>query len=237
MGAAFPTTEWSLVVAAGDLSSADARQALETLCARYWYPIYAHARQLGIDADSARDLTQGFFAYVLEKHTLKTASKERGRFRAFLKTALRNYLAHERERAQAQKRGGGTLTLALDFDSAESQYLLEPSHEQSPDDLFEKRWARALMTHALQQLRKTMEVSDDPDRYRLLEPFLTEPPRKDGYDHVAETLELSPAAVRMAVRRLRKLYGDHLRAVIAATVSDPSDIDEELKHLLEVVRS
>jgi len=137
-GGLFATTQWSLVLAAGDSRSPDSHEALAALCESYWYPVYAWIRHLGNDADSARDLAQGFFAFLLEKNVLKVARPDRGRFRGFLKTSLRHFLSHEREREQARKRGGGQPALSLDFDTAESRYSLEPSHEQTPEVLFEK---------------------------------------------------------------------------------------------------
>jgi len=236
-GGFFATTQWSLVLAAGDSGNPTSRDALAALCEAYWYPVYAHLRHSGHDADAARDLTQSFFLNLVEKEILKVASPDRGRFRAFLKTALRNYEAHEREREQALKRGGGQKVLSFDLDQAEAHYRLEPADTRTPDDLFEQRWARALMTRALEELRRAMEGSKDEDRYKLLEPFLTGGSVQDRYGDVAERLQISPVAVRMAVRRLRKLYGSHLRSEIARTVSETTEIDDELRYLLGVVRS
>jgi RNA polymerase sigma-70 factor (ECF subfamily) len=226
-----------MVLAAGDSQDPDSRNALAALCRTYWYPIYAQVRHLGHDADTARDLTQGFFAFVLEKRTLKVAHPDRGRFRAFLKTSLRHFISHERERAQALKRGGGERLLELDFDSAESQYRVEPAHEQTPEKLFEKRWARTLMQRALDHLREEMAESSAADRFRRLEPFLVERPPHGSYREVAADLDMTEDAVKTAVRRLRQRFGKLLRIEVARTVEDPGDVDEEIRYLFSAIRS
>jgi len=236
-GGLFATTQWSLVLAAGDSRSPQSREALAALCETYWYPVYALIRHLGHDVDSARDSAQGFFAFLLEKQVLKVARPDRGRFRAFLKTSLRHYLGHERERARAQKRGSGQVPLSLDFDEAESRFRLEPAHEQTPEVLFEKRWARTLMTCALERLRQEAEGSSDRERIRRLEPFLTGPVVDGAYEEVANALGMTVAAVRAAVRRMRKRYGNYLRAEVARTVNVPGEVDEELRYLFSVIRS
>jgi len=236
-GGVFATTEWSLVLAAQDSRSPGSREALASLCESYWYPIYGWIRHLGNDADSARDLAQGFFAFLLEKDILKVARPDRGRFRGFLKTSLRHFLGHERERAQARKRGGGQRPLSLDFETAESRYAREPAHEQTPEVVFEKRWARTLMTRALERLRQETEASSDRERFRRREPYLTGPVVHGSYEEVARELEMTTAAVRTAVRRMRKRYGEFLRAEVARTVHEPKEVDEELRHLFAVIRS
>jgi RNA polymerase sigma-70 factor (ECF subfamily) len=158
VGSDFPTTEWSLVVAAGDTSAPNVQKALETLCSRYWYPVYACARQLGNDVESARDLTQGFFAHLLEKHALESANSDRGRFRSFLRSSFRNFAANESRAMASTKRGGGRAILSLDFESAEAQYRLEPADNQTPEHSFERRWARQLLTRALERLGTEMEA-------------------------------------------------------------------------------
>jgi len=222
---------------AGDHESPAAQEALQALCQTYWYPVYALIRHLGHDVESARDSAQGFFTFLLEKQVLKVARPDRGRFRAFLKTSLRHYLGHERQRARAQKRGGGQTPLSLDFDEAESRFRLEPSHEQTPEVLFEKRWARTLMTCALERLRQEPANAGDKERIRRLEPFLTGPVVDGAYEEVADALGMTVPAVRTAVRRMRKRYGDYLRAEVARTVSAPGEVDEELRYLFSVIRS
>jgi RNA polymerase sigma-70 factor (ECF subfamily) len=231
----FSTPQWSLVLAAGDSQSPDSREALATLCQIYWYPIYALVRHLGEDPDSAQDLTQGFFADLLERRFFKVAKPERGRFRSFLKTAVHHYLSHERDRARARKRGGGTRPLGLDFDDAESRYKLEAADDQSPDKLFEKRWARALLTRAIRRLREETRPSEDGDRLRRLVPFLTGETPHPTYAQVAAELGSSESAVKAAVHRMRRRFGKLLREEVAQTVGNPIEIDEELRHLFAVL--
>jgi RNA polymerase sigma-70 factor (ECF subfamily) len=205
---------------------------LETLCARYWYPVYALARHLGNDAESARDLTQGFFVYLLEKNTLELADQERGRFRSFLRATFRNYSANEWRIKSARKRGDGRTPLPLDFDTAESRYRLEPKDSQTPGTSYERRWARALLDRALARLSSEMEADAGADRFRLLEPFLAGSPERDDYPRLAGQLGVSEGAIRVAVHRMRQRYGRLLREEVARTVGDTSDVDDELRYLL-----
>jgi RNA polymerase sigma factor (sigma-70 family) len=234
-GGRFSTTQWSLVLTAGDSQSPDSREALATLCEIYWYPIYALVRHLGSDPDRAQDLTQGFFTELLERRFFKVAKSERGRFRSFLKTALHHYLSHERDRARARKRGGGKRPLALDFDDAESRYRLEATDNQTPDKLFERRWARAMLTRAIGRLREETRASADEDRLLRLVPFLTGETPHPTYAQVAAELGSSESAVKSAVHRMRKRFGKLLRDEVAQTVGDPKEIDEELRHLFAVL--
>jgi len=230
----FSTTQWSVVLAAGDSCDPASREALATLCGTYWYPVYALVRHLGSDVEAARDLTQAFFAHLLEKQTVKAATPDRGRFRSFLRTALRNYLDHERVRAQAQKRGGGQPVLTLDFDTAESRYRSEPAQRETPETIFEKRWARILLTRVLDRLREEMgEVNRE--RFQRLAPFLTEPSHGVGYKQIADELEMTETAVKGAVHRMRKRYGALLRDEVARTVNDPDEVEKEIRHLFSVV--
>jgi RNA polymerase sigma-70 factor (ECF subfamily) len=236
-GRLFGTTRWSVVLAAGDTRHPNSRAALVALCEAYWYPVYALARQLGHGVDVAQDYTQGFFVHLLEKGSLKAADPDRGRFRAFLRASFKNYLSSERERARAAKRGGGRLPITLDFETAESRLRYEPFHQQTPEVVFEKRWARTLLTRALECLRREMEASEDRDRLRCLEPYLTGFPRSRGYGDVAAELGLTKDAVKAAVRRLRRRFGQLLRAEVAQTVENPNDVEKEIRYLFEVIRS
>ncbi len=231
----FSTTQWSLVLAAGDSQDPDSREALATLCEIYWYPIYALVRHLGSDSDRAQDLTQGFFTDLLERRFFKAARPERGQFRSFLKTSLHHYLSHERDRSRARKRGGGERPLSLDFEDAESRYKLEAAGNQTPDKVFERRWARALLTRAIERLRGESQASADGNRIRRLLPFLTGETPHPTYAEVAAELGSSEAAVKAAVHRMRRRFGKLLRDEVAQTVGDPSKIDEELRHLFAVL--
>lgn len=234
-GGLFATTRWSLILAAGESRNPDAREALATLCGIYWYPVYALVRQLGEDAEQARDLTQGFFVDLLERQVLKVATPERGRFRSFLRAAVRNYLSHERKRAGAGKRGGGKQLLSLDFDDAEARYRLEASDDQTPDRLFEKRWARALLTRALERLREETRESADGERLRRLETFLTGGTPHPTYGQVAAELGTSESAIKTAVHRMRERFGKLVRDEVANTVGNPEEIDDELRYLFSVL--
>jgi len=237
--ASFETTHWSLVLTAGDArEQSRARAALAELCERYWYPIYAQVRRMRHDPDRAQDLTQGFFTHLLETHALKVATPERGRFRAFLKTSLRHWLSNERHRVQAQKRGGGTSHVSLDFSDAENRFRRDPGHDETPEILFEKAWARTILGRALARLRAEVATSPESrERFVRLERFLggnsaTAP----SYRSVAVELNMNEAAVKVAVHRLRGRFGDALRAEIAETVADPGEVEAEILYLLSVVR-
>jgi len=231
----FSTTQWSVVLAAGDSRHPNAREALAALCKAYWYPVYAQIRFRGQDSESAKDLTQGFFAQLLEKRTLKVADPERGRFRSFLKRSVDHYLSHERHRATALKRGGNKPAISLDFDSAEAQYKIEPSQSQAPDKLFERRWARATLSRVIEQLGEEAQAAGDRNRFQRLVPFLTGRTPEFGYKDVAAELEMTEGAVKVAVHRLRRRYGTLLRAEVARAVSDPEEVEAEIRYLFSAL--
>lgn len=227
----FLTTRWSLVLSAGDPRDPAYRDALSTLCERYWYPVYAFVRRRGVGADEALDLVQGFFAGLLEKDTLRDADPALGRFRSFLLSAVKFHLSDERRRQQALKRGGGAEQ--LDLQTAEDRYLLEGDPSDSPERLFERRWALELLHNARRRLEREVAESANPERVKLV-PLLTAGggPR---YSELAAELEMSEGAVKVAVHRLRKRFGALLREEVAETVGEPALVDDELKHLLEVL--
>jgi len=227
----FSMTRWSLVIAAADSRHPDHKTALAELCKDYWYPVYAFVRLRGFDPDSAQDLTQGFFAQLLEKRTLKAADKERGRFRSFVLAALKFYLSHERERAGAQKRGGGRAPVAIDRDTAEGKYRLEPVDRHTPETLFERRWALLLLERVLSSLRKELAESARPERSLRLAEYLTGDSSAPAYKQVAEELGMSESAVKVAVHRLRGRFREILRDEVTQTVNDPDKVDDELSHL------
>lgn len=231
----FSTTQWSVVLAAGDSQHPNAREALAALYKVYWYPVYAQIRFRGQDPEAAKDLTQGFFVQLLEKHTLKVANPDRGRFRSFLKNSVDHYLSHERHRASALKRGGNKPAISLDFDSAEAQYKIEPAQSQAPDKLFEKRWARAALNRVLERLGEEARAAGDGYRFQRLAPFLTGRTPGIGYKDVAAELEMTEGAVKVAVHRMRRRYGKLLRAEVARTVSDPGEVDGEIRYLFSAM--
>jgi RNA polymerase sigma factor (sigma-70 family) len=234
MAARFPTTRWSVVLAAKGSDSAEVREALESLCGAYWYPLYAYTRSRGHDPETARDLTQAFFAHLLERDFLEPVAPEKGRFRAFLLASLKNFLSHERERAQALKRGGGVSTLPIDGEDAEGRYGREPVERLTPEQVFERRWGLTIMERAMERLEAAN--ASRPEQFAQLKSYLTGAEPTVAYREAAADLGLSEGAVKTAVHRLRKEYGRILREEIAATVAEPGDLDDELRHLLTVVR-
>lgn len=234
MGGGFPTTQWSVVLAARAGAGSAARDALEALCAAYWYPLYAYIRGRGHDPDSARDLTQGFFAALLERDFLQPLDPSKGRFRAFLLASLKNFLAHERERAQALKRGAGVPTLSLDTEEAERRFGLEPVERLTPEQIFERRWGLTIMERAMARLAAAS--ASRPAQFDRFKGYLTGAEPAAAYRQVAADLGLSEGAVKTAVHRMRKDYGRLLREEIAATIAEPGELDDELRHLLTVIR-
>lgn len=228
----FRTTQWSLVLAAGDDRNPRFHQALADLCERYWYPVYAYVRRRGADPDAAQDLAQGFFSSLLEKNTLRAADRDRGRFRSFLLTALKFYLADEYDRARALKRGGGQEALSLDLEGAEARYRLEAEPEASPDRVFERRWALEVLEQTHRRLQEEIARSSHPERPRRLAAFLTGDGDDQSYREVAAELGMSESAVKVAVHRLRKRYGALLREEVERTVGNPEETEGELRFLL-----
>jgi RNA polymerase sigma-70 factor (ECF subfamily) len=233
-GHSFGTTHWSLVLAAAHDSRPDAATALATLCETYWYPLYYYVRRRGYCAEEAQDLTQEFFAVLLEKEYLRVADRERGRFRSFLLASLNNFLTAEWRRRSARKRGGGRQPLSLNVRSVESRYSQEPSHDLSPEKAYERRWAILLLEQAVSKLRAEYAASGKAALFERLAGFLS---GEKGvlYQQVAGDLNMSEGAIRVAVHRLRQRYRQVLRAEVAHTVAGPQHIDEELRHLMAAV--
>jgi RNA polymerase sigma-70 factor (ECF subfamily) len=237
LSAQIATTQWSQVLAARDGSETEARRALEGLCRTYWQPLYSFVRHRGSDPDEARDLTQAYFTALLEKDFLAEVDPAKGRFRSFLLVSLRNFLSHESDRARALKRGGGTPTLSLDTEAAEAGYTLRPTESLSPEQVFERRWAMTVLDRALERLRLQSTAAGNSALFEHLKQYLTGEEPQAPYREAAEALAMSEGAVATAVHRLRKQYGLCLRSEIAETVSDATEVDDELRHLLAVVRS
>lgn len=228
----FPTTRWSLIVAAQKKEPATG--VLNAICEIYWYPVYAFIRRKGHGAADGEDLTQGFFAYLLEKQSVRAVDRDLGKFRAFLLGSLKHFLAHERERAQAQKRGGLVPHVSFDSDTAERLYQLEPRTEATPDQIFERRWALQLLDTAVEQLRSEYQEEDKGRQFEVLGPFV----ERDGdaeYGRAAESLGMTIGAVRVAVHRLRLRFRVVMRQLVAATVSSPDLVDDEIRDLLNVL--
>ncbi len=236
MSAQFATTQWSQVLAAQQGGDTESTQALDALCSAYWYPLYAYVRHQGHDADQARDLTQGYFAELLDKDFLKDVDPAKGRFRSFLLASLRHYLSHERDKATAKKRGGGATTLSFDARDAEARFEIEPTDKLTPEQLFERRWAMTVLERAMNKLERESVASGDEEQFKRFKPYLTGQEPRQAYKQVAVDLEISEGAVKTAVYRLRQRYGQSLRAEIADTVADPAEVDAEVRHMLTTVR-
>jgi len=233
---AFVTTHWSLVLAARDKQSPQSAEALEKLCRAYWYPLYAYLRRTGQSRENAEDLTQAFFARLLEKHFLDSAAQERGRFRSFLLIALKRFVANEWDREQAQKRGGGRTHISFDTELAERKFQSEiVAPEVSPDRAFERRWALTLIEQTMSRLRAEFERSGKIPEFERLKVFLTADKTKIPYAAAAGELGMTESALRVAVHRLRKRYRELFREEIAHTLAEGESVEEELQHLLGVL--
>jgi RNA polymerase sigma-70 factor (ECF subfamily) len=227
----FASTRWSLVAAAGRRESPESAAALASLCRLYWYPLYAYARRRLPTAEDAQDLTQDFFARLMEKEYLRQADPQRGSFRSFLLTAFKHFLAKERDRANAQKRGGGRAHLSLDFQAGERRFQLEPAHATDAEALYERRWALTLLEQTLARLRDELTRAGKAPLFEALKGTLTGEDAPRPYAELAKEMGLSAEAVKVTVHRLRRRYGELLRAEIAQTVSSPVEVEEELRSL------
>jgi len=231
--AGFAPTRWSVVLAAArGGQSACAADAMGELCRIYWYPIYAYVRRHGHDTHEAEDLTQEFFARLLAKDYLAGVAREKGKFRAFLLTSLRHFLANERDRAQAQKRGGGRIILPLDALTAEQRYRLEPADTSTPEKLFERQWALTVLEQVLDRLQAEFAAGGKEPFFAALKRFLTGDGASSSYAEIGAEFGMSAGAVKVAVHRLRRRYRDLLREEIAQTVASADDVDEEIRYLL-----
>ncbi len=227
----FATTHWSVVRAAGKSSSPSYKEAMGTLCKIYWFPLYAYLRRQGYNNNEAEEHTQAFFAQLLEKHGLRLADPKQGKFRTFLLISLKYFLANERDRARAKKRGGGQKVLSLNFENAENRYALEPAHELSPEKLFERSWALAVLERTMSRLSAEAVKTKKQKLVNHLQIYLTVRKSSVPYHKVADELDISESAVKVAVHRLRKRYRQLLRDEIAQTVSNEDQIDEEIRDL------
>lgn len=226
----FQRTRWSLVLAAGKSADPAARAALSELCAAYWMPLYHYVRRRGHDRAAAEDLVQGFFLRLLERDDIATLDAERGRFRAFLLTALKHYLADEHDKRTAEKRGGGRAPLSLDFERADSQWRLEPATDATPEKAYERAFAAELLARALAKVEHDYAERGEARAFGVLVPTLTAPGSLP-YRALAAELGVTEGAVQVAVHRLRERWRAALRAEVAAIVDDPSEVDAELAAL------
>lgn len=231
----FVTTHWSVVSKAGRHDTTRASDALAKLCQDYWFPLYAYVRRRGYSAHDAQDLTQAFFACLLERQSLANADRNRGRFRSFLLGAMNYFLANEWARMQTQKRGGGQKILSLDLAAAEERFDLEPVDHSSPDKAFDKEWATALLAKVLNRLEEEFRREDKQALFEALKQTLAGSRETQPYAALATQLDMNEGAVKTAVHRLRKRYRQLLEAEIAETVTSPEEVKEELAYLLTVI--
>jgi DNA-directed RNA polymerase specialized sigma24 family protein len=229
--AAFHTTRWSIVLGAQGKASRDAFESLEALCRQYWSPLYAYVRQRGFTPHEAEDLTQEFFARLLEKEWLAAAKRECGRFRSFLLMALKRFLANEWDRSQALKRGGGCEVISLDAETAESLYATNIPALPA-ESLYEKRWALTVLGKVMLRLKTEHEAAGRAMEYEVLKPSLTADRREIHYEALAEALSVGPASARSAVHRLWKRFREVFREEVAGTVADPSEVDDEMRAVI-----
>ena len=231
--AAFHTTRWSLIASARDPRQPTARESLAVLCKMYWYPLYVFVRRRGSDAETSADLIQGFFVELLEGDLLNLVDREKGKFRSYLLGALKHFISNEWHRAHTQKRGGRTPVVSLE--GAEERYGLEPSHQLSPEHLYERRWALTLLEQANEQLRQQYEEAGKGQQFTELRDLIAGPLADRSYAEIGQKLGMSEDAIKTAVHRLRKQYRQILKARIADTLESTSEIDEELRHLYSAV--
>ncbi len=231
----FVTTHWSVVLRAKDKTSPDCQQALETLCRTYWYPLYAFVRGSGYSSHDAQDLTQGFFMRLLAKDYLRVVEPEKGRFRTFLKMALKRFLVHEWDKVRAEKRGGCHAGLSFDTALAEELFQKERAGTHEPDQIYDRRWALTLLGEATAQLEREYTDSGKENELLQLKPYLTAERGSIPYETVASALQTSEGAARVALHRLRKRFRDVFRDVVAGTVSAPEDLDQEVRYVLAVL--
>jgi len=231
----FETTHWSKVVTAGNTQSSHASEALEFLCRAYWPPIYSYIRSQGHGQADAQDLTQAFFTKLLEKNFWARADSQKGRFRSFLLTALRHFLADEKDRARTVKRGGGYIFISIDAQAGEEQFAESMSQSLSSEEQYDRQWARTVLEEARKKLQRECITSGKSALYDRISLVDGETLGTSSYAEIAQELGMSVSAIKSAVFRLRDRYGELVREEVAHTVSDPTKVPEELKYLLEVI--
>lgn len=235
-GGKFPDTRWSLIASAKEPAPALVAKALQELCQLYWQPVYCYIRRRGTGPEDAEDLTQGFFAQFLERKDFSQARKEKGKLRSYLLKSVSHFLADEYDKQTAQKRGGGQAPLSLDQARAEAQYQLEPRDDLAPDVLFEKQWALTLLEDVLHRVRESYEKRNKAQIFDRLQPYLAWNAKDTPITEVSNELGMAEGALRVALFRLRRRYGEALKQAIMETVLDPSEVDDELEYLFSVIR-
>ncbi len=231
----FKTTHWTVVLTAREKDGAAAREALASLCSTYWYPLYAFIRRQGSSPHEAEDLTQEFFLRFLERHSLGSVQPAAGKFRSFLLACLKNFLSNERERAQAQRRGGGHAPVPLDSADAETRYSLEPADSRTPEAVFERRWAFAVLEQSMTALRREYVGDKKRALFEGLQGFLPGGQGSVSRAELAAKRGVSVGAIDVAVHRLRQRFGALLREQVSQTVSSEAEVEEEIRHLISVI--
>lgn len=231
----FHTTHWSVVLSAGQATSPESDAALEKLCRAYWFPVFAFAQRKGFKLEDAKDLTQQFFSRLLERNDFAGLDPQKGKFRTFLLTAFTHFLSNERDRAATLKRGGGRIILSLDELTPEQLSALAPAEAASPASEFDLRWALTVLDQALREFKTRMVAAGKAKHFELLSPFLTAEAGEGEYAEVARALGLADASVAVLVHRLRQHYRELVREVVAQTVSSPTEMEEEMRHLFAVL--
>jgi RNA polymerase sigma factor (sigma-70 family) len=233
-GARFATTRWSVVLEAGRGSGKRSREALARLCETYWYPLYSYTRRWGHDADKAQELTQEFFTRLIEKQDLGKVDPARGRFRSFLLAAMKHFLLNERDREQAAKRNYGQAPMPMEFETAEGRFRLEPADHATPERAFERQWALTVLDRTLHRLRTEHEKAGKGAQFEHLKDALTGE-KSASYAQLAAKIQMTEGAVKVAVHRMRRRFGELLREEIAETVADPQEVDDEIRYLFAVL--
>ncbi len=232
--AQFHTTQWTIVMGAAASSPGERQAALESLCRRYWLPLYSFLRRQGHREHEAQDLVQGFFAQLLEKDFLQSIDAAKGRFRSFMLVALKHYAANQRDRDKAIKRGGAVATLPIDFSVGERWYQHEPADALTAEMLFERRWAISLMENVMERLRQRFDAQGRSELFAALSPHLVRDPQKLAYTQIADQLQCSVASVKSAMHRMKGWYRDLLLDEISQTVC-PEEVADELERLRTVI--
>ena len=234
---AFSTTHWSIVEGAGQDNPALAAVALERLCRIYWFPIYAFIRRRGSSQHDAEDSTQGFFAHLLEKESIKKVDRQKGKFRSFMLAALTNFLNNEWDKQRALKRGGKIQIVSLDETRAEDLYIHEPAESLTPEQLFERHWAFAVVERVFDRLKQEYAMADKVNLFEQLQHGLTREMTQEICAEWATSLSVTEGALKIALHRLRRRYGELLRDEIAHTVATPEELHDEIRHLCAVMAS
>jgi DNA-directed RNA polymerase specialized sigma24 family protein len=234
-GRDFRTTHWSVVIRAREHWSDQSREALERLCRTYWYPIYVFVRRRGLGSHEAEDLTQGFFTKLLEKNYLESADRDKGRFRTFLLTAVTRFLANEWDRERALKRGGGQAVFSLEDLAPEGMDAYDPPSDQTPEHLYERQWAEAVLQQVLARLRREFDGAGRAEVFDELKSFLLEEKGAVSYADVAKRLNLTLPALKSSIFRLRQRYRDLLQDEISNTVATPQEVEDEIRYLVAVL--